>query len=144
MCKRKFYCPLSIPYAHTHMHACMHTCTHTLMHPCTHAHTPRTHSRMHAHMQAWLYNILPWVTMATGSTVGGYAANWMISHSEWMGGPEESTSLESGSQESESGGKVSIAWCFQEFFHVDFQIPFEWCNTLLELWLPILCTYTYI
>ena len=34
--------------------------------------------------------------------MGGYAANWMISHSEWMGGLAESASLEAGSQKSES------------------------------------------
>lgn len=73
---------------HAHMHA--HIRTHSRMHAHIHTHA---HTHAHAHMQAWLYNILPWVTMATGSTVGGYAANWMISHSEWMGGPEESTSL---------------------------------------------------
>ena len=75
------------------MHTRTHTHTHSRMHAhaCTHTHT-HTHACMHtharAHMQAWLYNILPWVTMATGSTVGGYAANWMISHSEWMGGQQ--------------------------------------------------------
>ena len=84
--------PCTHAHTHTHtlMHACTHAHTHTLMHAHIHTHA---HTHAHAHMQAWLYNILPWVTMATGSTVGGYAANWMISHSELMGGPEESTSL---------------------------------------------------
>ena len=94
-------------HTHTYTHTCTHAHTHAHTHACTRAHTHAcmhtcTHSRMHTHMQAWLYNILPWVTMATGSTVGGYAANWMISHSEWMGGLAESASLEAGSQKSES------------------------------------------
>ena len=38
----------------------------------------------HTHVQAWLYNVLPWVSMATGSTVGGFAVNWVISHSELL------------------------------------------------------------
>ena len=93
-------------HIHTHMHAHMHTHTHAHTHACMHTHTHmHMHTHAHAHMQAWLYNILPWVTMATGSTVGGYAASWMISHSEWMGGLVESASLESESQDSESRGQ---------------------------------------
>jgi len=50
----------------------------TLNHECHFLTLPRTH------MQAWLYNVLPWVSMATGSTVGGFAVNWVISHSELL------------------------------------------------------------
>ena len=52
--------------------------------------------------------------------MGGYAANWMISHSEWMmGGLGESASLEAGSQKSESRGHgfhCLVVFCNQSYF----------------------------